>query len=38
LLILPSIYSLVQQSAAVTSPSLDPDDPDSAYRAPQGHA
>jgi multidrug efflux pump subunit AcrB len=34
LIVLPSIYSLVQQSAAVRSPSLDPDDPDSAYRAP----
>jgi multidrug efflux pump subunit AcrB len=38
LLILPSIYSIVQQSSSATSPSLDPDDPDSAYRAPQGHA
>jgi multidrug efflux pump subunit AcrB len=38
LLILPSIYSLVLQSASATSPSLDPDDPESAYRAPQGHA
>jgi multidrug efflux pump subunit AcrB len=33
LIVLPSVYSLVQQSAAVTSPSLDPDDPESAYRA-----
>jgi multidrug efflux pump subunit AcrB len=33
LLVLPSIYSLVQQSATITSPSLDPDDPESAYRA-----
>ena len=32
LIVLPSIYSLVQRSAA-GSPSLDPDDPDSAYRA-----
>jgi multidrug efflux pump subunit AcrB len=31
LLVLPSMYSLVQQSAAVTSPSLDPDDPGSRY-------
>jgi hypothetical protein len=38
LLVLPSIYSLVMQSAKAISPSLDPDDPDSAYRAPQGHA
>jgi multidrug efflux pump subunit AcrB len=37
LIVLPSIYSLVQQSARATSPSLDPDDPDSAYRALQGH-
>ena len=36
LIVLPSIYSLVQQSAAVTSASLDPDDPESAYRAPNG--
>jgi multidrug efflux pump subunit AcrB len=33
LLVLPSVYSLAQRSAAVTSPSLDPDDPASAYRA-----
>ena len=32
LLVLPSVYSLVQQSAAPGSPSLDPDDPDSAFR------
>ncbi len=32
LIVLPSVYSLVQQSAGVTSPSLDPDDPDSAFR------
>ena len=37
LLVLPSIYSLTQQSASVTSPSLDPDDPDSAYRTPKGN-
>ncbi len=33
LIVLPSVYSLVQQSARVASPSLDPDDPESAYRA-----
>ena len=33
LLVLPSVYSLVQQSASTASPSLDPDDPESAYRA-----
>ncbi len=38
LIVLPSIYSLVQQSAASASPSLDPDDPESAYRAQQGPA
>jgi multidrug efflux pump subunit AcrB len=32
LIILPSVYSLMLQSAKVTSPSLDPDDPDSAFR------
>jgi len=32
LIVLPSVYSLVQQSASPTSPSLDPDDPDSAFR------
>jgi len=31
LLVLPSVYSLVQQSAGVKSSSLDPDDPASAY-------
>jgi len=36
LIVLPSVYSLLQQSASTTSPSLDPDDPGSAYRAPQG--
>jgi multidrug efflux pump subunit AcrB len=35
LLVLPSVYSLVQQSATVASPSLDPDDPESIYRAQQ---
>jgi multidrug efflux pump subunit AcrB len=33
LVVLPSVYSLLMQSAAVASPSLDPDDPESAYRA-----
>jgi multidrug efflux pump subunit AcrB len=33
LIVLPSVYSLVQQSASTTSPSLDPDDPQSAFRA-----
>jgi multidrug efflux pump subunit AcrB len=33
LFVLPSVYSLVQQSAGVASASLDPDDPESAYRA-----
>jgi multidrug efflux pump subunit AcrB len=31
--VLPFVYSLVQQAAAAQSPSLDPDDPESAYRA-----
>jgi multidrug efflux pump subunit AcrB len=31
LIVLPSVYSLVQQSATGASPSLDPDDPDSSY-------
>lgn len=35
LFVLPSVYSLVQQSAGVASPSLDPDDPESAYGAQQ---
>jgi multidrug efflux pump subunit AcrB len=38
LVVLPSIYSLVQQSATVASASLDPDDSASAYRAPRGTA
>jgi multidrug efflux pump subunit AcrB len=33
LLVLPSVYSLVQQSASRASASLDPDDPESAYKA-----
>jgi len=32
LLVLPSLYALLQRSAAAASPSLDPDDPDSSYR------
>jgi multidrug efflux pump subunit AcrB len=36
LIVLPSVYSLVQQSASTTSPSLDPDDPESAFRAALG--
>jgi multidrug efflux pump subunit AcrB len=35
LIVLPSVYSLVQQSARATSPSLDPDDPASAWQAPR---
>jgi multidrug efflux pump subunit AcrB len=34
LIVLPSVYSLAQQSARVGSRSMDPDDPASAYRAP----
>jgi multidrug efflux pump subunit AcrB len=36
LVVLPSVYSLVQQSARATSPSLDPDDPESPYRTQLG--
>jgi multidrug efflux pump subunit AcrB len=36
LIVLPSVYSLVQQSASPASPSLDPDDLDSAYRTDVG--
>jgi len=36
LVVLPSVYSLVQQSARATSPSLDPDDPDSVHRTQLG--
>jgi multidrug efflux pump subunit AcrB len=32
LIVLPSVYSLLQQSAHATSASLDPDDPESQYR------
>ena len=33
LVVLPSVFSLVQQGAAARSVSLDPDDPESAFRA-----
>jgi multidrug efflux pump subunit AcrB len=33
LIVLPSVYSLVQQSARIGSRSMDPDDPASAYRS-----
>jgi multidrug efflux pump subunit AcrB len=36
LIVLPSVYSLVQQSAGRSSPSLDPDDPGSALRTRLG--
>jgi multidrug efflux pump subunit AcrB len=36
LIVLPSVYSLVQRSARAASPSLDPDDPDSSYRTQLG--
>jgi multidrug efflux pump subunit AcrB len=36
LIVLPSVYSLVQQSASAASPSLDPDDPESTYRTQLG--
>jgi multidrug efflux pump subunit AcrB len=36
LIVLPSAYSLIQQSASPTSPSLDPDDPESAFRTQLG--
>jgi multidrug efflux pump subunit AcrB len=36
LIVLPSVYSLVLQSARAASPSLDPDDPSSAYRTQLG--
>src|SRR5690606_9341118 len=38
LLVLPSVYSLIQRSAAPGSPSLDPDDPDSAFGHPLGNS
>lgn len=36
LIVLPSVYSLIQRSASSTSPSLDPDDPESAFRTQLG--
>ena len=36
LIVLPSVYPLVQQSAGAASPSLDPDDPESTYGAQLG--
>jgi multidrug efflux pump subunit AcrB len=36
LVVLPSVYSLLQQSARTASASLDPDDPDSALRTHPG--
>ena len=36
LIVLPSVYSLLQQSARVTSASLDPDDPESGLRTQLG--
>jgi len=36
LIVLPSVYALVQGRARGTSPSLDPDDPQSVYRTQIG--
>jgi Cu/Ag efflux pump CusA len=36
LIVLPSVYSLAQQSARAASPSLDPDDPGSAFSTQPG--
>jgi multidrug efflux pump subunit AcrB len=36
LMVLPSVYALLQQSARTTSASLDPDDPDGAFHAQLG--
>jgi len=36
LIVLPSVYSLIQQSASPMSPSLDPDDPESAFQTQLG--
>jgi multidrug efflux pump subunit AcrB len=36
LVVLPSVYSLVQRSTGPMSPSLDPDDPDSVHGSPMG--
>jgi multidrug efflux pump subunit AcrB len=38
LLVLPTIFGLVQRRAPVTSPSLDPDDPSSAFASPRERA
>jgi multidrug efflux pump subunit AcrB len=38
LVVLPSVYSLVQQSASPISPSLDPDDPNSAFGTQLGRS
>ena len=38
LAVLPFVYSLVQQSARTVGPSLDPDDPDSAFRTQPGQS
>ena len=37
LFVLPSVFSLVQQSSGTRSASLDPDDPDGSHHAPEGH-
>ena len=36
LFVLPFVYGLVQRSATALSPSLDPEDPDSAFRTQRG--
>jgi len=36
LVVLPSVFAIAQQSASVSSSSLDPDDPESAYRVSEG--
>jgi multidrug efflux pump subunit AcrB len=38
LVVLPSVYSLLQRSASPASPSLDPDDPDSAFGTQLGRS
>jgi hypothetical protein len=35
LLVLPTIFSIVQRRASVVSPTLDPDDPDFSASAPE---
>ena len=37
LLVVPSVFSLVQPPARAVSVSMDPDDPESPYREPQGN-